>query len=68
MNLIATIPAVIVQSFRSFIKIEGCKFTEDEKGNFEVSAKTERQKTQVVRYLQTRKIKYSETNNDNQAN
>lgn len=65
MNLIATIPAVIVQSFRSFVKIEGCKFTEDGKGNFEVIARTERQKTQVVRYLQTRKIKYSEANNDN---
>jgi hypothetical protein len=64
LNLIATIPSVIVHSFRGFIKNEGCQFTEDEKGNFEVTAKTERQKNLVVRYLQTRRIKYSETNNE----
>lgn len=65
MHLIAIVPSVLIQSFRSHLRIEGCQFKIDDKGKFEVTAKTERQKTLVVRYLQTRKIKYSEANNDN---
>lgn len=64
MNLIAIVPAVLTQSFRSHLRIERCQFKINDKGNFEVSAETERQKTLVVRYLQTRKIKYSEANNE----
>lgn len=58
MQVTASILQVTVCSFRSFIKIEGCKFTE-ESGEFTVTAQTQRQQTQVLRYLQTRKIKYA---------
>lgn len=67
MQVTASIPSVTVCSFRSFIKIEGCKFTE-ESGEFTVTAKTPRQQTQVLRYLQTRKIKYELGGRDDNSN
>ena len=67
MKLIASIPQVTVCSFRSFIKIEGCKFTESS-GEFTVTATTPRQQTQVLRYLQTRKIRYELGGRDEHQN